>query len=398
MTTKVTVLNGVDTIGGNVVAFETQTARVIMDFGINFAPADSQPDDLLSNGILPALPDLFTDIASDKQTAIFISHLHLDHMGALKYLTKLTPVYMTTESATLYAELRRQDLESAPNAQVQVIAPNKDVQIGDLTVRAFATDHDIMGAVMFEVTDGQHRFVHSGDVRYDGWHPERVTAWTQYLHEHRPDLFFIEGTEFSFDDDTSRQRRTEATVLTDFTNAMASDELVVINPYERNVERLMKLSAAARQVNRKLVWDERFAGILRAMGASNEIMLGQDVTVADMQQQPGRYVLQNHFDNLHLLDAFDTFSYLHMNGEPLGDYDPRYADLTAYLAQRGVALQLAGASGHATPDDLLRIAVEVDAKMTVPWHSFHPEREAEALRQIGIETYLPKKGEIFTFE
>lgn len=82
MTTTVTVLNGVDTIGGNVVAFETQTARVIMDFGINFAPADSQPDDLLSNGILPALPDLFTDIAGDKQTAIFISHLHLDHMGA----------------------------------------------------------------------------------------------------------------------------------------------------------------------------------------------------------------------------------------------------------------------------------------------------------------------------
>ena len=87
-----------------------------------------------------------------------------------------------------------------------------------------------------------------------------------------------------------------------------------------------------------------------------------------------------------------------MNGEPLGDYDPRYADLTAYLEQRGVALQLAGASGHATPDDLLRIAVEVDAKMTVPWHSFHPEREAEELRQIGIETYLPKKGETFTFE
>lgn len=61
MTTTVTVLNGVDTIGGNVVSFETEQARVIMDFGMNFAPADTRPDDLLASGVLPNLPDLFSD-------------------------------------------------------------------------------------------------------------------------------------------------------------------------------------------------------------------------------------------------------------------------------------------------------------------------------------------------
>ena len=111
MTTTVTVLNGVDTIGGNVVSFETEQARVIMDFGMNFAPADTRPDDLLASGVLPNLPDLFSDEkAAEQETAIFVSHLHLDHMGALQYLTKPTPVYMSPESAKLYAELIRQVL------------------------------------------------------------------------------------------------------------------------------------------------------------------------------------------------------------------------------------------------------------------------------------------------
>ena len=399
MTTTVTVLNGVDTIGGNVVSFETAQARVIMDFGMNFAPADTRPDDLLASGVLPDLPDLFSDAkATDQETAIFVSHLHLDHMGALQYLTKPTPVYMSPESAKLYAELIRQGVESAPNAQIKVIMTEAPIKIGELSVQAFLSDHDAMGAYMFEVTDGKHRFVHGGDVRYDGWHPERVTAWTNYLHEHQPDLFFIEGTEFSFDADPTRQRRTEANVLADLSAAMTQKELVVINPYERNVEQLMRLQAIVHDFGRELVWDARFAGILKAMGREDVVTFGEDVTLNEIMANQQHYVLQNRFDDITLLDHFDRFSYLHMNGEPLGDYDPRYAELVAYLEKRGVALQIAGASGHATPDDLLRVAAEVNAKVTLPWHSFKPEREAQALHNMGLETYLPKKGETFTFE
>ena len=134
------------------------------------------------------------------------------------------------------------------------------------------------------------------------------------------------------------------------------------------------------------------------MGREDVVIFGEDVTLNEIMANQQHYVLQNRFDDIALLDHFDRFSYLHMNGEPLGDYDPRYAELVAYLEKRGVALQIAGASGHATTDDLLRVAAEVNAKVTLPWHSFKPEREAQALHNMGLETYLPKKGEMFTFE
>ncbi len=90
--TTVRFLNGLDTIGGNIVEFATDTSRVIMDFGVAADLTDETVETAIAHGKLPALPELFFD-QPDKyeHEAIFISHLHIDHMGALKYLKKAFP-------------------------------------------------------------------------------------------------------------------------------------------------------------------------------------------------------------------------------------------------------------------------------------------------------------------
>ncbi|MFR8086721.1 MAG: MBL fold metallo-hydrolase, partial [Leuconostoc gelidum] len=194
MSMQVKFLNGLNTIGGNVVSFTQGKTRLVMDFGVNFAPSEIPTGDLLANGTLPDLPDLFTDAHSEFETTIFVSHLHLDHMGALKYLTKPTDVYMSQASADLYYVLTKLGIESAPYANIKVIDFENPTNFGKFEVTFFETDHDARGAAAIRIRNGEHTVVHSGDVRLDGPHPERVNHWADILRDENIDLLLLEGT------------------------------------------------------------------------------------------------------------------------------------------------------------------------------------------------------------
>lgn len=398
MSTAVHFLNGINTIGGNVVSFTKGHTRLVMDFGVNFAPAETPPTgDLLADGTLPALPDLLSDADNELETTIFVSHLHLDHMGALKYLTKPIDVYMSQASADLYQILTEVGTETAPNAKIKVIDFETPTIFDGFEVTFFETDHDVCGAAAIRVRDGVHTFVHSGDVRLDGPHPERVNHWADIVRDDKIDLLLLEGTEFSFDEDndTSHVRNTEMSLQQDFAQILQnSDQLVVVNPYERNIDRLVALQETARANGRELLWNHQFAIIMRAMGATNV----KEINWLDVLAKPKQYVIQNHFNQLHDLDQLNGgYVYLHMNGEPLGEYDPRFAVLNDYLIHNNVVRYQLGASGHAKPDDLVALAQHIDAKKTVTWHSFKPEKEASALQAVGLNVYLPHKGEILNY-
>ena len=57
------------------------------------------------------------------------------------------------------------------------------------------------------------------------------------------------------------------------------------------------------------------------------------------------------------------------------------------------------ASGHASREDLIALAKEVNPRTIVPWHSFHPEREAEALdTQTNAAVVLPERDLYYDFD
>ena len=92
-------------------------------------------------------------------------------------------------------------------------------------------------------------------------------------------------------------------------------------------------------------------------------------------------------------------AYVHSNGEPLGDYDPRFAQLKDWLADHQIPLQFMNASGHATREDLITLAKEVNPRVIVPWHSFHPEREAEAIdAETNADVVLPERDLYYDFD
>jgi ribonuclease J len=191
-------------------------------------------------------------------------------MGALQYLTKDVPIYMSPASLKLYETLIAAGDEK-PVKNLHALTPEQPLTIGDLTVTGYLSDHDEPGIMALAISDGDHTYVHSGDVRLNGPHRDRVDHWAQALHDQHVKMLFLEGTTFSFDSDTPVEDSqhpatpyTEATLQTAFGQALDdAEQLVVLNPYVRNWERLVSFQATAHQHHRQIAWTELSQQVLK---------------------------------------------------------------------------------------------------------------------------------------
>lgn len=379
-------LNGLNTIGGNIIEFVAGNSRILMDFGVAQNLGDASIETALANGTLPAVPELFVGEPSAYQhEAIFISHLHIDHMGALQYLNTDVPIYLSEPSYQLYQTLIELGIE-APVANLHPMPFNQAVTIGDFNVTGMPSDHDEPGIMALLVEADQQAYLYSGDVRLNGPAREAVVTWAKQAAKREVDLLLLEGTSYSFDDNNAAVNPavplTEITLQERFTTVLAdADKLVVINPYIRNYRRLAAFNRTAKAAGRQMVWSTNHAKVLTTMTSeAAPLIIGDTIDLATLAAHPEAYVLQNDFDQLNQLAELPVSVYLHSNGEPLGDYNPRFARLKTFLSEHQIPLAFLGASGHASQEDLITLAQWVAPKLIVPWHSFHPEREAAALK------------------
>lgn len=434
------IWSGITTIGGNIVEVRTEKARVYCDFGLSVAsdlPEDEQTQSELENLILiqafPAIPELLETDDFEKldlpgfhlntlKTAVFISHLHLDHMGALKFLPKEVDVYLSEDSLKLYHLLLEVGEEEPVKCQLHAYKPNEKVVVGDITVEAQESDHDEKGAHALFIQTEDLKLIHSGDFRFNGYKPEKVKAWAEKARMWEPDVLLIEGTSYSFDDVESEQMElldnefveeveaplTEEMLLDELTYLFRANEteLLIYNPYIRNVERIVQVDKVAKDSGRTMVWEEAYAYVLAAFypekqftvleetfnGKLSDSALKELVSLDQLKEEPGKYVLQSSYKNIAFLEDFGIGIYIHSNGEPLGDYDLRYGLLLDSLDEYGFEFLSLGPSGHAGRDDIIEVAKTVSAKNTLPWHSFKPEALHKALTENGVQSFLPELG------
>lgn len=406
--TQIRFLNGLTTIGGNIVEFSKGDSRVIMDFGVAADLTTETVRSAVDNGKLPNVPELF-GLAQDAWTheAIFISHLHIDHMGALQYLKQDIPIYLSAPSYKLYQTLIKLGIEK-PVKNLHPLPFESPLTVGTLSVEGFASDHDEPGVMALLVGDGERWYAHSGDVRLNGPHPERVAHWAQVFHDKKLAMFMLEGTTFSFATETPVEDQahpsaalTESGFQTHLVALLQSSQrLVAINPYIRNYDRLAAIQEAAHQAQRQMVWEKADAVVLKTMtGLVPDQIIGETITLESLRQAPGQYLLENAFSHLAWLTDLPLDHYVHTNGEPLGDYDPRFQQLKDFLKAHAIPLTFLSCTGHATRQDLITLAQKVAPRIVVPWHSFHPEREAEALdAATRAEVVLPEKDLYYTLD
>ena len=81
--------------------------------------------------------------------------------------------------------------------------------------------------------------------------------------------------------------------------------------------------------------------------------------------------------------------YIHSNAVPLGEFDPKYNPFLERFKEKNIKFIIASCSGHAHPNDLIKIIDLIKPKLLVPIHSYRPEK----LYNKHGDILLPKKGQ-----
>lgn len=433
--TNVTFIQGLKEIGGTFVRVETDGAICLFDFGFAVAsridPAvclrpESLAADYARLGMLPAEPGIYEPAAAaalgvapwggvEKPVFFFISHMHIDHMGGLDMLAPDVPVYMSAESLTLYRRLVAQnDITLRAHDRCIGIPYGKQFTVGDMTVEVLPIDHDCIGASGCRIHTPAGTIVYTGDYRFHGFHPERTRAFGEICRG--ADLLITEGVTVSNEDvdmlsltEPTAPDRTEYTLLEEVA-AMAQEEpgLLVINYYERNVERVQRHIERFAKAGRTLVLDARLADYVAAFYPDTVLHVyaptihgralkpgWQIVNRGALLANPAGYVLQlDYADSYELLDLAPHVSrYIHADGAPLGAYDASYAKLLDLLKAIGIPYDYRSLGGHAKPYFLRWMVDTIAPRILVPLHSFRPEQVASAKAGCRI---LPKAGQTIT--
>lgn len=159
---KLVALGGVGEFGKNMYVAEVDDDIFVVDAGLMF------PENEMF-GIDVVIPDI-TYLAENKHRvkAIFLTHGHEDHIGALSYLLRRVdvPVYGTKLTLAL-AKAKLSDQDFFENVYMEEIDSDTKLQFGSVEVSFFQTNHSIPDSVGVSIHTTQGAIVFTGDFKFD---------------------------------------------------------------------------------------------------------------------------------------------------------------------------------------------------------------------------------------
>ncbi len=160
--TKIIVLGGLGEVGKNMYCIMHEDEIIIIDAGVSFAEAE-----LL--GIDYVLPDYtFLKQNEDKIKALFITHGHEDHIGAIPFLLQsvnIPQIYAPNQAKELI-QLKLED-RNIRYDHLNVYDENTKVKFKYMEVEFIRTTHSIPDSHGICITTPNGRIVTTGDFKFD---------------------------------------------------------------------------------------------------------------------------------------------------------------------------------------------------------------------------------------
>ncbi len=160
---RVIPLGGLEEVGANMMAYEYENDIIIVDCGFAF-PDETTP------GIDYIIPETkYLEDRKDKIRAMFITHGHMDHIGAIPYLlAKLgdPPIYTMTLSAGMI-DKRLEEFNLQGRVKLNALTVDDTVPVGNFQVKFFAVNHNIPDAVGLSINTPVGQIIHTGDWKFD---------------------------------------------------------------------------------------------------------------------------------------------------------------------------------------------------------------------------------------
>lgn len=246
-------LGGAGEIGMNCYVYgygpEDRERLIVVDLGVTFPDMDSTP------GVDLIMADIsWLEERRDRIDAIFITHAHEDHIGALGLLWPRlkVPVYARRFTALL-GKLKLEE-NGHPGNTITVVRPRPEtVEAGPFRVQFVPVAHSIPESAALIIDTPAARIVHSGDFKLDetplvgeGWNPD---LFREIAAERPVKALMCDSTNvFSL-----HPGRSESTLREPIRELIAgATGMVVATTFASNVARLRTLAEAAQAAGRSI--------------------------------------------------------------------------------------------------------------------------------------------------
>ncbi len=244
---RIVPLGGVGEVGKNMTLIEYGDEAIAVDCGLMFPENDMLGIDLV-------IPDTtYLQDNPDLLKAIFLTHGHEDHIGALPYVLPDIPVplYATRLTRGLI-EVKLKEAKLLNKIEINTISPDSVIEIGPFTIEPFHMCHSIPDAVGYAVYTPQGVIVHSGEYKFD-----ESPASGQPPDLERLRRYGDEGVLALLSDSTNAERpgRTPSEQIVSNTFEQIFGEVkgrIIISTFASNISRVQQVINIAMKHNRKL--------------------------------------------------------------------------------------------------------------------------------------------------
>ncbi|MBY5163493.1 ribonuclease J [Salsipaludibacter albus] len=399
----VTFLGGLGEIGRNMATLTCEGETVVIDVGVFFPNPEHLGVDLIT-------PD-WQVLEDENVTAVFLTHGHLDHIGALPYFLRDFPdvtVY-GTRLTLAFVEAILSEWDDLDDPEMVEVAPTDIVDHGPFQVEVVQVSHSIPDGCAFAITTDHGTIVHTGDFKLDQTPIDDLPtdlAHFARLGDVGVDLLLADSTNAHLPGHVPTERTVGATLLEEIRGA---EGLVVVASFASHVHRIQQVLDAAAEVGRRHVFVGR--SMVKNMAIARElgylrVDADNEIELKDVDRYPRDEVIVistgsqgEPYSALSLMAAGDHRRVDVGEGDLVilasslipGNEHAVFRSING-LARRGARVVHKGladvhVSGHAMRDDLVLFHNIVEPEYVVPVHGEF--RHMAAHRDVAIASGCP---------
>lgn len=401
-TVKVIPLGGLEQIGMNMTAFESEDSIIVVDCGLAF------PDDEML-GIDLVIPDVtYLKDNLSKVKGFVITHGHEDHIGALPYILKdiNVPVYATKLTiAIIESKLKEHNMMN--ETKRKVIKYGQSINLGCFRIEFIRTNHSIADAAALAIYTPAGVIMHTGDFKVD-----YTPVFGDPIDLQRFGEIGKKGVLALMCDSTNVLRpgftMSESTVghtLDTIFNENRHSRLIIAT-FASNVDRVQQIINCARKYGRKVCVEGRSMvniidvaselgyldipdGTLIETEQMKNFTNEQIVLITTGSQGESMAALPRMAANLHRKVSIQPGDTVIFSSTPIPGNEKSVARVINELGMKGakVIFQDTHVSGHACEEEIKLIYSIVKPRFAIPVHGEyrHLMAQKELAELLGID-------------
>ncbi len=414
---KIIPLGGLDQIGMNITAIETEESIVIIDCGLSFPS-----DDML--GIDLVIPDItYLKAHMHKIKGFVITHGHEDHIGALPYVLQQinVPVYATRLTiALIQGKLVEHGLDKL--VKTKVVKFGSTINFGDIKIEFIKTNHSIQDAAALAIYTPAGVLIHTGDFKID-----YTPIFGDPIDLQRFAELGKNGVIAMLSDSTDAEKAgftmSERTVGATFDRIFGEhrNNRIIVATFASNVDRVQQIINTAAKYDRKVVVEGR--SMVNVIGVAQELEYikipeGTLIDIENLKDYPDEKTvlittgsqgesmaaLSRMASGMHRKVRITPNDVVIMSSHPIPGNEKAVDKVIneLYMQHAEVIMQDTHVSGHACAEDLKLLYSLVKPKYAIPVHGeYHHRRAAAKLcESVGVQKdhcLMLENGDVLEF-